>query len=134
LQIVHWQIDLHWQWAFTFTDTRGAPLLVPGWQFGYKYPISDGYGYEDDFLSVGGTRTRPESRWIRDEYFFTPTANPTGIRYFTTAIIIGCEQVKMCSFYYINYILFWLLNFATRLSKNIYWILIVNMCILWFTH
>jgi hypothetical protein len=43
--------------------------------------------------------------------------NPTGTRYFTTAIILDCEQVKMCSFCYINYDLFWLLNFATLLSQ-----------------
>jgi hypothetical protein len=46
----------------------------------------------------------------RDEYetsiFFPPVGNPTGTRYFTTAIILVCEQVKMCSFYYINYDLF----------------------------
>jgi hypothetical protein len=30
----------------------------------------EGYGYVDDFLSVGGTRTRPEPRRVRDEYFF----------------------------------------------------------------
>jgi hypothetical protein len=53
----------------------------------------DGYG--DDFLPVGGTRTRPKSRRV----FFS---HPTGTRYLTTAIIIGCEQVKMCSFYYVN--------------------------------
>ncbi len=52
-----------------------------------------------------------------EQVFFSPAGNPTGIRYFTTAIILGCEQVKMCSFCYINYDLFWLLNFATRLSQ-----------------
>jgi hypothetical protein len=31
----------------------------------------DGYGYGDDFLPMGGTRTRPEPRWVRDGYFFT---------------------------------------------------------------
>jgi hypothetical protein len=66
----------------------------------------DGYGYGDDFLPAGGTRTRPESRRAWDEYFFSPAGNPTGTRYFTTAIILGCEQVKICSFYYINYDLF----------------------------
>jgi hypothetical protein len=29
--------------------------------------------------------------------------NPTGIRYFTTAMILGCEQMKICSFCDINY-------------------------------
>jgi hypothetical protein len=77
----------------------------------------DGYGYGDDFLPAGDTRTRPESRRVRDGYFFPPAGNSTGTRYFTTAIILGCEQVKMCSFYYINYDLFWLLNFATLLSQ-----------------
>jgi hypothetical protein len=66
----------------------------------------DGYGYGDDFLPVGGTRTRPESRQVQNEYFFPPAGNPMGTRYFTTAIILGCEQVKMCSFCYINYDLF----------------------------
>jgi hypothetical protein len=27
----------------------------------------------------------------QDEYFFPPVGNPTGTRYFTTAIILGCE-------------------------------------------
>jgi hypothetical protein len=43
-------------------------------------------------------------------------SHPMGTWYFTTAIILGCEQVKMWSFCYINYDLFWLLNFATLLS------------------
>jgi hypothetical protein len=42
----------------------------------------------------------------RDGYFFPPVDNPTSTRYFTTAIILGCEQVKMCLFCYINYDLF----------------------------
>jgi hypothetical protein len=87
---------------------------------GTWYPLGirpDGYGYGDDFLSVGGTHTRLKPRWVRDGYFFPPTGNLMGIRYFTTAIILVCEQVKMCSFCYINYDLFWLLNFATRLSQ-----------------
>jgi hypothetical protein len=57
----------------------------------------------------------------RDGYragiFFPSAGNPMGIRYFTNATILGYEQVKMCSFYDINYDLFWLLNFATRLSQ-----------------
>jgi hypothetical protein len=75
----------------------------------------DGYG--DDFLPAGGTRTRPESRRVRDRYFFPPAGNPTGTRYFTTAIILGCEQVKMCSFCYINYDLF-----------ELYYFVISNIC------
>jgi hypothetical protein len=76
---------------------------------GTRYPQGtrpEGYGYVDDFLPMGGTRTRPESRRIRDEYFFSPAGNPMGTRYFTTVIILGCEKVKMCLFYYINYDLF----------------------------
>jgi hypothetical protein len=46
----------------------------------------------------------------RDGYetsiFFSPTGNPTGTRYFTTTIILGCEQVKIYLFCYINYDLF----------------------------
>jgi hypothetical protein len=63
---------------------------------------SDRYRYGDDFLSIDDTRTRLESRRV----FFSPTDNSMGIRYFTTAIILGCKQVKMCSFCYINYDLF----------------------------
>jgi hypothetical protein len=48
---------------------------------------------------------------------FPTGGNPTGTRYFTIGIILDCEQVKMCSFHYINYDLFWLLNFATLLSQ-----------------
>jgi hypothetical protein len=64
------------------------------------------YRYGDNFLPVGDTRTRPESRRVRDGYFLPSVGNPMGTRYFTTAIILGCEQVKMCSFCYINYVLF----------------------------
>jgi hypothetical protein len=78
---------------------------------------SDGYGYGDNFLPVGDIRTRSELRRVQDGYFFPPTDNPTGTRYFTTVIILGCEQAKMCSFCYINYDLFWLLKFATLLSQ-----------------
>jgi hypothetical protein len=55
--------------------------------------------------------------WVAEQVFFPSMNNSTGIRYFTTAIILCCEQVKMCSFCYINYDLFWLLNFATLLSQ-----------------
>jgi hypothetical protein len=51
-------------------------------------------------------RVAPVSDPNRDEYFFSFMGNPTGNRYFTTVIILGCEQVKMCSFCYINYDLF----------------------------
>jgi hypothetical protein len=71
---------------------------------GTRYPLGqvpDGYG--DDFLSAGGTRTRLESRRVRNGYFFPPADNPTGIRYFTTVIIIGCEHIKIYLFCYINY-------------------------------
>jgi hypothetical protein len=42
------------------------------------------------------------TKWI----FFPHVNNLTDTRYFTTAIILGCEQVKVYSFYYINYDLF----------------------------
>jgi hypothetical protein len=47
-----------------------------------------------------------EPRQVWDEYFFLPVDNLMGTCYFTTAIILDCEQVKMCSFCYINYNLF----------------------------
>jgi transposase len=47
----------------------------------------DGYEYEDDFLSVSGIRIRSESRRV----FYPPVGNPTGTRYFTTVIILGCK-------------------------------------------
>jgi hypothetical protein len=77
---------------------------------------SDGYRYGDNFLPAGGIRTQSESRRVQEGYFFSPAGNPTGTQYFTTDMILGCEQVKMCSFCYINYDFFWLLNFATLLS------------------
>jgi hypothetical protein len=58
------------------------------------------------FLSMGDIRTRPESRRVRDGYFFSLAGNPMGTRYFIIAIILCCEQVKMCLFCYINYDLF----------------------------
>jgi hypothetical protein len=81
-------------------------LRVPGTQ-------SDGTVYGDNFLPTGGTRTQLESRRARGGYFFSSASNLMGIRYFTTAMILGCEQLKMCSFCYINYDLCQLLNFAT---------------------
>jgi hypothetical protein len=70
--------------------------------------ISDltGYRYVDDFLPTGDTRTQPKLRRVRDGYFFLPVGNPTGTQYFTITIILRCEQVKICSFCYINYDLF----------------------------
>jgi hypothetical protein len=48
----------------------------------------------------------PNRDGYETDIFFPPAGNLMGTRYFTTAIIICCEQVKMCSFYYINYDLF----------------------------
>jgi hypothetical protein len=73
---------------------------------GTRYPPGtrpDAAGYGDDFLPAGGTHTRLEPRRVRDGYFFSPVGNPTGIRYFNTAMILSCEQVKMCSFCDVNY-------------------------------
>jgi hypothetical protein len=82
---------------------QGAPVGKTIW-----VRVSDptGYGYEDNFLPAGDTCTRSKSRQVRDGYFFSLAGNPTGTRYFTIAIILGCEQLKMCSFCYINYDLF----------------------------
>jgi hypothetical protein len=76
--------------------------------------------------------------------FFSPVGNPTGTRYFNTAMILGCEQVKMYLFYNNNYDLFWLLNFDTRLSQIFveYWfwiyvyyvLLIILIILMWFLH
>jgi hypothetical protein len=93
----------------------------------------DGYEYGDYFLPVGDTRTWSELRWIWSGYFFPPAGNPTGTRYFTTAIILGCEQVKMCLFCYINYV-FLIVELCYFVISNIYWILILKMCILCFAH
>jgi hypothetical protein len=41
----------------------------------------------------------PGPRRVRDGYFFSPVGNPTGTRCFITAMILGCEQLKMCSFF-----------------------------------
>jgi hypothetical protein len=58
-------------------------------------------------VRVPDTRRVPDPTDMGTEMIFypqvTPVPNPMGTRYFTTAIILGCEQVKMCSFYYINY-------------------------------
>jgi hypothetical protein len=69
---------------------------------GTRYPSGtrpDRYGYGDDFYP----RVAPVPDPNRGGYFFPPVGNPTGTQYFTTAIILRCEQVKMCSFCYINY-------------------------------
>jgi hypothetical protein len=81
------------------------------------YTRPDGIKYKNNFLPAGGTRTWPKSRRIQDGYFFSPAGNPTDIWYFTTVMILDCEQVKIGLIYDINYDLLWLLNFATRLSQ-----------------
>jgi hypothetical protein len=63
------------------------------------------------------SRVTPVLNPNRFRYFFPPTGNSMGTQYFSTAIILRCEQIKICSFCYINYDLFWLLNFPTRLSQ-----------------
>jgi hypothetical protein len=103
---------------------------------------SVGYRYEDDFLLTGDTHIWTETGTER--IFFLPVGNRTSTRYFSTVIILGCEQVKMCLFCYINYDLFWLLKFATRLSQifveywfwtYVYFVLLIKLIILmWFLH
>jgi hypothetical protein len=53
-----------------------------------------------------GTGTRPDRYGYGVGIFFLLMGNLTGTRYYTTAIIIGCEQVKICLFCYIKYDLF----------------------------
>jgi hypothetical protein len=69
----------------------------------------------DDFLPIGGIRTRSELRWIRDGYFFSLTGN----RYFTTAMILYCEQVEIYSFCDINYDLFLIVELCYSVILNI---------------
>jgi hypothetical protein len=97
-------------WGSGELSTKEAGTM--GWGSGHRDgnlgmgTRPDGAGYGDDFLPVGGTRTRPEPRPVRGGYFFPPMGNPMGTQYFTTTMILGCEQVKMCSFCDINYDLF----------------------------
>jgi hypothetical protein len=51
-------------------------------------------------------RVSPVPDSNRDGYLFPLADNPTGTQYFTTAIILCCEQVKIYLFCYINYDLF----------------------------
>jgi hypothetical protein len=64
-----------------------------------------------------------ELRWLRGEYFFPPVNNLMNIWYFTTAMILGCEQVKI----------FLIVELCYSVISNICWILILNMCILCFS-
>jgi hypothetical protein len=66
----------------------------------------DGAGHGNDFLTAGGTYSRLKPRRVRGGYVFSLAGNPRGTRYFTIAMILGCEQMKMYSFYDINYDLF----------------------------
>jgi hypothetical protein len=61
-------------------------------------------------------RVAPVSDLNRDGYGTGIFSHPRVTRR-VPDIILGCEQVKMCSFCYINYDLFCLLNFATLLSQ-----------------
>jgi hypothetical protein len=51
------------------------------------------------------------NRRVWNEYFFPSADNLTGTRYFSIDIILGCEQVKMYSFYYFLEILFCYINY-----------------------
>jgi hypothetical protein len=44
-------------------------MAIQIWVFD-TYRVPDRYGYGDNFLPVGGIRTRPEPRWVRNKYFF----------------------------------------------------------------
>jgi hypothetical protein len=88
-------------------STRLLKLLQPSRDgnsgMGIRYPTDMGTG----MIFYPWVTPVPDPN--RDRYgtgIFPPAGNPTGTRYFTTVIILGCKQVKMCSFYYINYDLF----------------------------
>jgi hypothetical protein len=76
-----WVLDTH---RVPDPTGKGMGMIFYPWMALVPDPNQDGYG-------TG---------------IFPPAGNPTGTRYFTTAIILGCEQVKICSFCYINYDLF----------------------------
>jgi hypothetical protein len=87
-------------------------FIEQGWHGSVIYSSSskDGYGYEDDFLFIGSTRTWPKSRRVRDGYFFPPVPNPdvfieylnkhrvsvkTNLRQFTNQPPTQCLQCKL---------------------------------------
>jgi hypothetical protein len=59
-------------------------------------------GTEKIFYSRVALVPDPNRNGYEAVIFFTH-GNPTVTRYFTTAMILDCEQVKICSFYDINY-------------------------------
>jgi hypothetical protein len=94
-----------------FDVQRPPPFFIYGYNSGTgtRCPLGtrlDGAGHGNDFLSVDDTYSRLKSRRVRGGYVFSPTGNLRDTRYFTIAMILGCEQMKMYSFYDINYDLF----------------------------
>jgi hypothetical protein len=81
--------------VYTRDDNLGmiTQYMLGNWSYGYRY--------RDNFLPVCDTRTRSKLRRVWNGYFFSPVGNLTGTQYFTIAIILVCEQVKMCLFCYI---------------------------------
>jgi hypothetical protein len=66
--------DIPWRFVLPKHPKSGLVSRDGNSGMGIRYPPgtrSDGYGYVDDFLPMGGTRTRPDLRWVRDEYFFS---------------------------------------------------------------
>jgi hypothetical protein len=64
-----------------FKPTHTVTLRDGNSGTGTRYPLGtrlDGYRYRyrDNFLPMGGTRTRPELRRVRDGFFFSPDGYP----------------------------------------------------------
>jgi hypothetical protein len=60
------------------------------------------------FLPVGGILYLTWTETGTTQVFFLLVNNPMGTQYFTIAMILDYEQMKICLFYDINYDLFWL--------------------------
>jgi hypothetical protein len=87
-----------WQWCLDEREENGNSVRVSD-----ICQISDPMGIVTSTIFYSsGIGTHFELRRI----FFPPMGNPMGTRYFTTVIILDCEQMKMYSFCYINYYLF----------------------------
>jgi hypothetical protein len=67
-----------------------------------KSGISDPMGMNTGMIFYSRVTSVPDLNRDGTDIF----SHPTDTRYFTTAIILGCKQVKIYSFCYINYDLF----------------------------
>jgi hypothetical protein len=81
-------------------------MIIQVWVSGIRW-LLDLMGLDTGTIFYLWVTTIPDLN--RDRYgwvFFLPMGNLIGTRYFTTVMILGCEQVKMCLFYDIDYDLF----------------------------